>query len=59
MRTLRARLLAAEAEITARDDEIERLRSEIQELRGLTEAALRDRDALLDAISGDQAPSRT
>ncbi|MFO1126976.1 MAG: hypothetical protein U1E66_00825 [Rhodospirillales bacterium] len=59
VRTLRARLLAAEAEITARDDEIERLRSEIQELRGLTEAALRDRDALLDAISGDQAPSRT
>jgi hypothetical protein len=54
--TLRTRLLSAEAELASRDHEIERLRQEIQELRGLTEAALRDRDALLDAISGDSAP---
>ncbi|MFO1154957.1 MAG: hypothetical protein U1E42_15055 [Rhodospirillales bacterium] len=57
--TLRARLLAAEAELTVRDQEIERLRQEIQELHGLTEAALRDRDALLDAISGDATPPRS
>jgi hypothetical protein len=56
--TLRARLLAAEADIAARDHEIERLQQEIQELRGLTEAALRDRDALLDAISRDSPPPR-
>ncbi len=54
--TLRARLFTAEAEIASRDHEIERLRQEIQELRGLTEAALRDRDALLDALSGDSPP---
>jgi hypothetical protein len=49
--TLRAKLLAVEAEVAARDQEIEHLRLELDGLRGLAEAALRDRDALLDAIS--------
>lgn len=53
IRTLRAKLLAAEAEIADRDQEIDRLRRELDGLRGLAEAALRDRDALLDAISRD------
>lgn len=51
--TLRAKLLAAEAELARREEEIARLSRELDGLRGLAEAALRDRDALLDAISRD------
>jgi hypothetical protein len=56
--TMRGKLLAAEAELAARDQEIARLRQELDGLRGLAEAALRDRDALLDAISRDPGAPR-
>jgi hypothetical protein len=54
--TLRNKLLAAADDLSARDHEIDRLQQDLEEARGLATAALRDRDALLDALSRDASP---
>lgn len=49
--TLRIKLLQAGDDVSARDREIARLERELRQATELAEAALRDRDTLLDALS--------
>jgi hypothetical protein len=54
--TLRGKLMTAIDDLDARNRDVERLKAELENARGLATAALRDRDALLDTLIREHPP---